>query len=64
MLDYALGPDTQKVYALESDRLMVVSDTRWGEVRDFIATQGKYVLRLEGAGFDGLRLGGGADGEV
>ena len=51
------------MYALERDKLAVVSDTRWGEVRDFVATQGEYILRLEGKGFDGLRLGGGADGE-
>ena len=64
LLDYSLGQGAQKVYAIEDNKIMLVSEAHWEEVRDFIASQGEHVFRTEGAGFAGLRLRGGADGEV
>ncbi len=63
LLDYSLGGGA-KVYAIADDMIMLVSEAHWEEVCDFVASQGEHVFRTEGTGFEGLRLRGGADGEV
>ena len=66
LLDYSLRGEQggAKVYVIEDDKIMLVSEARWEEARDFVASRGEHVLRTEGTGFEGLRLRGGADGEV